>query len=116
HGGIGGRGVFGFCVGRRRSVRRRRRADDETVALQRAVDLGEIGGLITRRWHDKRVAARDRAGDIARVEARQLIARQLRLRGADRTAEAVGGELHIGGGGGNALLPALGSTRLAGQE
>jgi hypothetical protein len=54
--------------------------NDETVALQRAIDLGKVGGLIARRrLHDR--VARDRARDnveILRVEVGKPVARALR--------------------------------------
>ncbi|GCC44567.1 hypothetical protein chiPu_0028517, partial [Chiloscyllium punctatum] len=112
----------GILVRRSRACRLRgfdliRPPDDETIALQGAIDLGKIGCLIARRRRGDRIAS-DSAGDVgAGVQPREQDLRVLRRGGSDRTAEAVGRDLDgADRGREDALLPALGNAGLPGQE
>ena len=79
---------------------RRRRRHDEAIALQRAIDLGKIGGVITRRRRDERIARHgSRDVDALIVEAGEAVGRGLRRGGSDRTAEREGCDLDGAGGG-----------------
>src|SRR6185437_12737864 len=121
HGGVGGRRI----LARRRNfvwepgfrLDHRRRRDHETIALQRAVDLGKIGGLVTRRRLQHAIA-RQRSGDVDAgiIEAREPIGRALRRRSADWPAEAVSCELDGGGGASDALLPAFSDAGLPREQ
>src|SRR6185312_225033 len=92
------------------------RRHDKPVPLQRAIDFGEIRGLIARRLQHH--VARNRARDVGRgtFEACEPIGRALRRGGSDRTAKAVGSELDGGGCAGDALLPAFTDARLAREQ
>lgn len=77
HGAVRGRGILLRRRGGRCCRLGRGRHGGETVALQRAIDLGEIGGLVTRRCLEHRIA-RNGAGDVAAIEAREANHRALR--------------------------------------
>src|SRR3984885_13649382 len=99
-----------------RGIRRLGRDLDQAIALQGAVDLGEIRRLIAlRRLRDR--IARYCARDVVPVfEAGKLKGPSLGRRRPDRTPEAVGGELNGRGRREHPALPALGDTRLPGQQ
>ncbi len=118
HGGVGRRRILGRGRGLGgRRCRRLGRDSDKAIALQGAIDLGEIGRVITRRRLRKRIP-RHRTGDADTlvVEAGQPIACGLRRRRPDRTAEAIGSDLNGAGGGEHPFLPAFGDARLPGQQ